>query len=322
MNKPIIAVSSCLLGNNVRFDGGHKKNNLISDTLPEFMNIQSLCPEMGVGLSAPRPAIRLQDINNKVRLVQSNDINIDITDKMEAYSDNVIDKLSELDGFIVKKGSPSCGAWRVPVVVNDNGYRRYDGTGLFTQKIFEKYPWIPVEEEGRLNDPHLCESFFERVYALRRWHDIENPETNLNAFINFHSTHKLMLMARNHHQYQKLGQWVAGTTVDNLKERRLTYINMFMEVLTLHTSKGKNVNVLLHIMGYLKKKLHSSDKSELISIFEAYRENKMPLITPLTLLKHHLSRYPSNYILQQHYLEPCPSSSALLALRTSVQNKY
>jgi len=318
INKPIIAVSSCLLGNNVRFDGGHKKNSLISDILPEFMNIQCICPEKGIGLPSPRPAIRLQKIKGKTRLVQSNDHSIDITDKMNSYSSSITEKLSEIDGFILKKGSPTCGAWRVPIVVNDKGYRTYDGTGVFTKKLFENYPWIPVEEEGRLKDPHLCENFFERVYALRRWHDIQEPEKNLKAFIEFHSKHKLMLMARNHHQYQKLGQWVAGTNISNLKERRIKYIIMFMDTLKLRTSKGKNVNVLLHIMGYLKKKLQPNDKQELINIFEAYRSNQMPLITPLTLLKHHLRRYPSNYIMQQHYLDPCPSSSALLALRTSV----
>jgi len=317
-NKPIIAVSSCLVGNNVRFDGGHKKNSLISYILPEFMNIQSICPEVGIGLPTPRPAIRLQNINGKTRLVQSNDTSIDLSNTMDEYSANVAEKLKEIDGFILKKGSPSCGAWRVPVVVNDKGHRRYDGTGMFTQHIHKNYPWIPVEEEGRLKDPHLCENFFERVYALRRWHDIDEPETNLSGFIEFHSKHKLMLMAHNHHQYQKLGQWVAGTNMRNLKERRIEYITMFMDTLKLRTSKGKNVNVLLHIMGYLKKKLQPSDKQELISVFEAYRNNQMPLITPLTLLKHYLRRYPSNYIIQQHYLEPCPSSSALLALRTSV----
>ena len=322
MNKPIIGVSSCLLGNNVRFDGGHKKHKLITDCLSDFMQLKSICPEMGIGLSTPRSAIRLQKINNVTRLVQSNDTETDHTNKMNEYSKLVLEKYSDLDGFIFKKGSPSCGVWRVPVVTNNNGQRTYDGTGIFTQKFLELYPWIPVEEEGRLNDPHLSESFFERVYALRRWHDIENADQNLQGFINFHSSHKLMLMARNHREYQQLGQFVAATTAHNLKERRLVYINNFMDVLKLRTSKGKNVNVLMHIMGYLKKKLHPGDKQELISVFDSYRKNKMPLITPITLLQHHLKRYPSLYIQQQHYLAPCPSSSALLTLRTTVQHGY
>ena len=310
-DKPVIGASSCLIGNPVRFDGGHKRHSFVADTLAELMKIKTICPEMGMGLTTPRPAIRLQNVNGDTRLVMSRDHETDLTDQMNEYAQAVLDRFENLDGFIFKKGSPSCGAWRVPVVVHHEGHRRHDGTGLFAQAFMQRFPWIPVEEEGRLNDAKLRTNFIERVYALRRWHNIDDPDTNLNAFVEFHARHKLMLMARSQVGYQKLGQWVANTTHKNLKQRRQYYINEFMNVMKTPMTQGKHVNVLMHIMGYLKKKLSSAEKQELLNHFESYRNNRLPLVTLLVLLQHHLQDHPTGYIHKQYYLMPCPSELSL-----------
>jgi len=303
---PKIGISSCLMGHSVRFDGGHKKNRLITDVLVNHMDVQTVCPEIGIGLGVPRQTIRLQDIDGETRLVASKDSQQDYTDSMSQYADSVTQQYSQLDGFIFKKGSPTCGAFRVPVVVHKDGHRRYDGSGLFAKIFMEKFPWIPVEEEGRLNDSDLQQNFIERVYALNRWHAIPNPDHNLAAFIEFHATHKLMLMARNHAEYRYLGRWVAETNYQNLKDRRQGYIEHFMLVMRNNVTKGRHVNVLMHIMGYLKNKLSKADKMELLNSFESYRNSYLPLSAILLLLKHHLRKYPVPYINKQNYLEPFP----------------
>ncbi len=304
--KPIIGVSGCLMGHNVRFDGGHKRDRLITDVLADHMEIKTICPEMGIGLGAPRPAIRLQEVNNETRLVSSKDSNVDYTSEMVAYSKQIMSGLSHLDGFIFKKGSPSCGAYRVPVVIHTEGHRRHDGTGLFAREFMDAHPWIPVEEEGRLKDNCLRQNFLERVYALHRWQAITNPDENLAAFIEFHATHKLMLMSRNHAEYRFLGQWVAETNYATLKTRRQYYIEHFMSVMRKDVTKGRHVNVLMHIMGYLKNKLNRADKVELLNSFESFRNSHLPLSAILLLLKHHLRKYPSPYLSKQSYLAPYP----------------
>jgi len=175
----------------------------------------------------------------------------------------------------------------------------------------EKYPLIPVEEEGRLNDAALCENFFERVYAYRRWKNISNADRNVQGLIEFHSRHKFMLMARGSHYYSELGRMVAGTRASDLAERREKYITRFMQVMKLKSHPGRQVNVLQHIMGYLKQALTSEDKRELLSVFEAYRQHQLPLITPVTLLRHHLRVHPQAYVAKQHYLDPFPEQLAL-----------
>ena len=305
-NIPTIGVSGCLLGHSVRYDGGHKKNRLITDILANHMDVKTVCRDVGIGLGVPRQTIRLQDIDGKTRLVARKDRDQDYTNSMSQYANSVTPQYSELDGFVFTKGSPTCGIFRVPVVVNEGGHRRHDGTWIFAQALMEKFPWIPVEGEGRLNDSDLRQNFLERVYALHRWHAIPNPDQNLAAFIEFHATHKLMLMARNHAEYRYLGRWVAETSSATLKVRRQLYIEHFMLVMRKNVTQGRHVNVLMHIMGYLKNNLSKADKVELLNSFESYRKCHLPLSAILLLLKHHLSKYPIPYLSKQNYLEPFP----------------
>jgi len=306
-----IGVSACLMGDEVRFDSGHKKNNFIVSSLKDYSEFVKVCPEMGAGFGVPRPAMQLRYKNERVELVISKKPDQVVTEQLVNFSDSIMPALDDLDGFIFKKGSPSCGVFRVPVVINEQGHKDRNETGLFAKAFMQKYPLIPVEEEGRLNDAALCENFFERVYAYRRWKAIENADQNVQGFIEFHSRHKLMLMARGSSYYQELGRMVAGTTKNDLQERRQAYIQRFMEVMAMTTQRGRQVNVLQHILGYLKDVLSSEDKNELLSVFEAYRQRHLPLITAVTLLRHHLRVHPQKYIVKQHYLSPYPEALAL-----------
>ena len=313
--RPRLGVSACLLGKQVRFDGGHKKNSFILNELSEHADFVSMCPELEAGFGLPRPTMQLRQLGEEVRLVFSKDPTKDVTDKLDTYSKNKTKQLGDLDGFIFKKDSPSCGVYRVPVVIHKDGFKNREGVGLFAKSFMETHPLVPVEEEGRLNDAALCENFFERVYAYKRWKQIEQVESNIQGFIEFHSQHKLLLMSRGSHFYQELGRIVAGTTLKDLHERREKYIKRFMEVMKVQSERGRQVNVLQHIMGYLKNEISSGDKQELLNVFEAYRQKQMPLITPVTLLRHHLRVYPQPYIAKQHYLSPFPEK---LALRSSL----
>lgn len=308
---PLLGVSACLLGNQVRFDGGHKKNEFILNSLSTYMRFQSICPEIEAGFGLPRAAMQLRLVDKDIRLVLSKTVDADVSEKMQRYANDRMASLADLDGFIFKKDSPSCGVFRVPVVVNKTGYREKRGQGLFAETFIQTYPLIPVEEEGRLNDVALRENFFERVYAYHRWKLINDAENNVQGLIDFHARHKLLLMARGSHFYTELGRMVAGTTRKNLSQRREAYIQRFMHVMKEVSPHGRQVNVLQHIMGYLKNDLSHEDKKELLSIFEAYRLRQLPLITAVTLLRHYFRLYPQPYIAEQHYLAPFPEQLAL-----------
>jgi uncharacterized protein YbbK (DUF523 family) len=213
-NKPALGVSACLLGHAVRFDGGHKWQRFISEILARHFELQPVCPEVDLGLAVPRPAIQLRrdPVSGAVRLINPRQAGRDLTGNIQDYAASRVAGLGKLAGYIFKKGSPSCGMERVPVVINDSGHRLKEGVGLFAQTFMARWPLVPVEEERCLNDPAIRENFFERVFALQRWREIEEPARNLSGFIDFHTHHKLLLMARGTTYYRELGQLVAGTT--------------------------------------------------------------------------------------------------------------
>ncbi len=313
-NKPLIGASACLLGQQVRFDGGHKRNALLTELADKFVDFLPVCPEMEIGLGNPRPTIQLRNSSIGIRLVSSKAPHHDLTERMNDYAEKRVADLGELDGFVFKKDSPSCGMSRVAVVINDDGYRERSGTGLFAAAFMQRWPLIPVEDEGRLNDAAIRENFFERVYAYRRWKAIANSEGNVKGLMHFHLSHKLQLMARGSHLYRELGRLAAGTNRHNLDEKRDAYISRFMEVMALRPHRGQHVSVMQHIQGYLKRKIGREDKSELVTLFEAFRARQVPLITPITLLRHHLRNHPDSYLSQQHYLTPFPDALALRAV--------
>ena len=313
--RPLLGISACLLGKKVRFDGGHKNNKYVQTLVTEHVVAVPVCPEAEIGLGVPRPPIQLRKMNGKVRLVVSKTIDLDLTEKMHDYSVRKATDLGGLDGFVFKKDSPSCGVFRVPVVVGENGARSRDGVGAFAKVFTDRYPLIPVEEEGRLNDPVLRENFLGRVYSYRRWKEMLNHKNTVNGLVQFHSQHKFMLMVRGSSYYSELGRLVANTKTSDLAENQKIYIHRFMQIMSKPTRRGQHVNVMHHAMGYMKKRMEREDKRELLAIIDAYRKETVPLITPLTLLRHHARKHSCGYLISQYYFEPYPAS---LALRSSL----
>lgn len=305
-DKPQLGVSACLLGQPVRFDGGHKKSRFLLDDCASFFQLHPVCPEVEMGMGIPRPVIQLRKTEQQVKLVFSKNPEHDLTQDMQLFSQQRISDFDQLDGFVFKKDSPSCGPQRVPVFDAESGMRQRNGIGIFARTFMQMHPLVPVEDEGRLNDKAIRENFLERVYAHYRWRNIEHAETNLAGFQDFHQNYKLILMAKSPAVSRELGQLVAKAGRKNLPQIRQQYIEIFMRVMQNRPTPGQQVNVLMHILGYLKSKLDHQDKAELLTWFENYRQQQVSRVTPLVLLQHHLRRYPNDYMAQQYYFAPFP----------------
>ncbi len=305
-----IGVSSCLLGQEVRHDGSHKRSQYISKVLAEYFDFVPFCPEMAVGLGVPRPTIRLVNDSGIHRLVETKDPEAEYTDDMHRVSSQYCETLGEICGYILKSKSPSCGMERVNLY-NDKGHAEKKGVGLFAQNLLEKYPNLPVEEEGRLNDPHLRENFIERVFAYHRWQQLKKEGLNVSSLMEFHKKHKFSLLAHNEKIYRQLGPLVASATRENIEFVASDYIALFMQGMKTHATRKKHMNVLQHTMGFLKNDLSAEDKQELLELLDKYKGGQVPLVVPVTLFRHHLRKNPSNYIEEQHYMSPYPEELML-----------
>ena len=308
MKKIPIGISSCLLGQNVRFDGGHKRDSYIVGTLGEYFEFYPFCPEVGIGLGTPRPTIQLVKINDTVRCVGIKDPGNDVTERLRDYAGQQRHLHTDLCGYILKKDSPSCGMERVKVYTNHQPHK--DGVGIYAQEMMRNNPLLPVEEEGRLGDPGLRENFIQRVYVLYRWKLMLADGLSLHSLTHFHARHKLIIMS--HGDYRELGQMLAGLTKENLAATADDYILRLMKLLKIVVNRSNHVNVLQHIQGYLKKELSADDKAELGEIIARYRSGEIPLIVPLTLLKHHFRKSPDKYIEESYYMSPYPQELQLI----------
>ncbi len=308
MKKIPIGISSCLLGENVRFDGGHKRDYYIVGTLSQYFEFRPYCPEVAIGLGVPRPTLHLIKTENGIRCVGIKDPSHDVTEPLQAYAEQQQLRHTDLCGYILKKGSPSCGMERVKVF--SNGQPQRDGIGIYAQMLLQQHPLLPVEEEGRLGDPTLRENFIQRVYVLYRWKCLLSQGLSTHSLTRFHARHKLLIMS--HADYRELGQLLAGLTKDNLQTIAAQYITQLMQLLKIIATRGNHVNVLQHIQGYLKADLTADDKAELGEIIERYRNGEIPLIVPLTLLKHHFRKAPDPYIEESYYMSPYPPELQLI----------
>lgn len=317
MNKPVIGISGCLTGSAVRFDGGHKRMAFVMDELARWVNFRPVCPEMAIGLPTPRPAIRLTlTTSNETRLRFSKPPHDDITQKMADFTAEYLPKIGDLAGFIVCAKSPSCGMERVRLY-DENGNRgRKEGVGLFTAALLETSPWLPVEEDGRLHDPMLRENFVERVFALHELNTLRANGLTRRALLDFHSRYKLQLLAHHQAGYREIGPFVASLHEWNdLDAFFVAYREKLMAILKTPTSRKNHTNVLMHIQGYFRNRLNSRQRGELRDVILHYRDGLLPILAPLTLLKHYLAEYPDRYLMTQNYFDPYPDN---LALRLAV----
>lgn len=301
-----IGISSCLLGHEVRYDGGHKRDSLVTGSLSQFMTFVPVCPEVESGMPVPRSPVRLVRLGGAVRLVEPKG-GIDHTESMRSWSRARVRQLSGLDlsGYILKKDSPSCGMERVKVwPAKGPGVR--DGVGLFAEELMRQLPLLPVEEEGRLGDPALRENFVERVFAYRRLRSLFQGRWTLGDLVRFHTAEKLLLLAHEPRSYQLLGRLVARARQLPRAEVESTYAETFSRALRVPATRGKHCNVLQHMAGYFKDRLEPGDRAELRETIADYSRGLVPLVVPITLLRHHLRRLGSPYLEGQSYLEPHP----------------
>jgi len=306
-----LGISRCLLGDEVRFDGGHKRDNFLTDVFGRYVEWVPVCPEVEAGLGTPRAAMRLvgDPAHPRLLTIKSGQ---DHTRALEKMTANRLEELGDLhlSGFVFKRGSPSCGVERVRVYT-EQGMPSRSGTGLFARAYVEQFPLIPVEEEGRLSDAPLRENFIERVFCYRRYQDLLESGVTRQAVVRFHTIHKYLLMAHSPQHYQALGRLVGQAERHRPKELAHRYGDLFMNALAMKATVRKHVNVLQHILGYFKGHLAARDKAELLGVIGDYHRGLTPLIVPLTLIKHYVHLFEVHYIRDQVYLNPHPKELML-----------
>jgi uncharacterized protein YbgA (DUF1722 family)/uncharacterized protein YbbK (DUF523 family) len=306
-----LGISSCLLGQRLRYDGGHKLDRFLVNTLGQFVEYVPVCPEVECGFGIPREAFRLTGDPQSPRLITSK-TKKDVTERMVKWAKKRVVDLEgkDLCGFIFKSRSPSSGMERVKVY-NEQGMPAKRGTGIFAGIFMAHFPLIPVEEDGRLHDPKIRENFIERVFAMKRWRDNLRGRRNMGKLVNFHAENKLLILSHSQKHYRVMGKLVGEGKGMPLEELYHSYENLLMEALKLKTTVKKNINVIQHMMGYFKRDLTSDEKKELMGVIEIYRKGDVPLIVPLTLINHYVRKYSQPYLRVQTYLHPHPSALQL-----------
>ena len=311
-DRPVrVGISSCLLGQQVRYDGGHKRDQFLTDVLGACVEWVPVCPEMESGFGTPREAMRLERVKDAIRLVTVH-TGQDLTDRMTHFAKKRVAQLSVegLCGYVLKKDSPSCGVYRVKLYGSRGGPPARSGRGLFADALMQAYPNLPIEEEGRLSDARLRENFIERVFAYSRLRSLFES-WSAGALVRFHTAHKLTLMAHSPEAYRQLGRLVAGVRDLARRDVRERYSTEFMSALAMMATPRRHVNVLHHITGYFKNILTGASKAELLATIEDYRQGLVPLIVPITLVRHYVRLHEVAYLAGQVYLAPHPKELML-----------
>jgi uncharacterized protein YbgA (DUF1722 family)/uncharacterized protein YbbK (DUF523 family) len=303
-----VAVSECLTGSGVRFDGGHKHSSMPHEQCDALFEWRPLCPEVAIGLGVPRDSIRLEGGPDRPRAVNTS--GEDFSARLERYGQEVVPVLADVDGYVFMKNSPSCGLHRVKVYPGGDRPPRHEGRGVYAAAVVEALPQLPVEEGGRLFDPVLLENFVTRVFAHAHWRALVVAGISARRLIAFHSAWKHLVMAHSVPAYQRLGRRLADLSgpLDGIAAE---YFAGLMAGLARPATRGGHANVLSHLQGYVKTALDAPARRELADLIESYRRGELPLMAPLALLRHHLREHGAAYALNQLYLEPHPSGSGL-----------
>lgn len=306
-----IGISRCLLGEMVRYDGGHQLDRYLRDTLGTYFDYVPICPEVELGLPTPRDTLRLVESDDGARLVFSRS-GEDITARMLNWAGKRVRELERenLCGFIFKAKSPSSGMERVKLY-DRNGIPAKKGVGLFARVFMEHFPQLPVEEDGRMHDPVLRENFIECVFVLKRWRDLLAGGACAADLVDFHTRHKLLLLSHSPELYRTMGKLVARAGNLPASELQADYQALLMKAMRLHATVSKHVNVLQHLIGYFKRQLSADEKQEALELIDRYRQGSVPLIVPVTLINHYVRKYREPYLDRQHYLQPHPAELQL-----------
>jgi uncharacterized protein YbgA (DUF1722 family)/uncharacterized protein YbbK (DUF523 family) len=306
-DKIRIGISACLLGKEVRYNGGHSRDRLITDTLGEYLEYAPVCPEVEAGFPIPREAFRLVGDPDDPRFITSN-TNVDYTDHMKSWAKKRARDLEgeRLCGFIFRKNSPSSGLHRVKLYNEKGQTTGLKTMGMFARAFTDHFPLLPVEEDGRLHDPKLRENFIESIFVMKRWREAIEPKPSRGAFVDFHTRHKLLIRSHSPKHHNEMGKLIADIKNHPIEEFTDNYQNLLMAALRLKSTVKKHVDTLNHIMGYFKRDLSGDEKQEIIEIINNYREGHIPLIVPITLMNHYVRKYDQKYLRDQWYMNPHP----------------
>jgi uncharacterized protein YbgA (DUF1722 family)/uncharacterized protein YbbK (DUF523 family) len=310
-----LGISSCLLGNAVRWNSGHKLDRFLTNTLGQFVDYVPVCPEVEAGFGVPRESFRLVGDPENPRLITFKS-KVDHTEQMLSWARKRVRELEkeDLHGFIFKSDSPSSGMIRVKVYT-EKGMPVKKGVGMFAREFMAHFPLIPAEDDGRLHDAKIRENFIERIFTLRRWRNTIAKGKSMGNLVDFHTRNKLLILSHSPKHAKMMGKLVAGGKQMPMKDLYAQYEAVLMEALSLKTTPKKNLNVLQHLMGYFKKQLSKDEKQELLDVFDRYRQEFVPLVVPITLINHFVRKYDQQYLKLQTYLNPHPVE---LKLRTHV----
>lgn len=309
-NRIPVGISRCLLGEEVRYNGGHKLSRFCRDQLSKWFRYVDTCPEVEIGLPVPRKPMRLVATDRGTRVLQIDDPTQDYTDRLVALAEQKTDTLGELCGFIFMQKSPSCGAFRMKIYHPKGHIDSTEGRGAFADHVIKRYPNLPVEEAGRLMDAPLRENFVTRVFVYREWRELTGGDFRRGDIVDFHSRLKYLLMARSQRHYKLIGRLLARAGSYSLPTLARRYERLLMHGMSLVAGRSGNTNALQHMQGYLKKTLSKEEKAELTQLIDAYRQGEVPLIAPLTLLRHY-ARLAPDYYRGQKLLEPHPRELGL-----------
>ena len=314
-SKPKIAVSACLMGAEVRYNGGHKESRLCSHVLTEHFDFVPVCPEVAIGLGTPREPIRLVGDPQQPQAVGTVHRELEVTQPLADYGTRMAGELDDICGYIFMQKSPSCGLERVKVYQDKGRPAEHRGRGIYAQAFCALRPDLPVEEDGRLNDPVLRENFMVRVLAYSAWQDTLKQGLTRRSLMQFHSRYKYLLMAHSPQHYKSLGHLLGSMGKGDPTLIGPRYFSELMTALKKCATRGTHTNVLQHLTGYFKQTISAEDKQEMQQVIGQYRHGIIPLVVPMTLLKHHLRQHPDPYLAQQVYLQPHPEN---LSLRNAI----
>ena len=309
----LVGTSSCLLGSRVRYDGGHARARYLTDTLAHHAELVTVCPEVEMGMPTPRPSVRIvEEPAGTDRLVDPKS-GEDWTVRAEEHARSRVAALAEepLDGFVLKKDSPSCGMERVKAWMGDGRSRGKKAVGFFARALLEAFPDLPVEEDGRLNDPQLRESFLERVWSRNRWRSLRASDPTPARLVQFHTAHKILLSTHDDALYREAGRVVAGAGKRSLEATLDEYGALFQACLRRPAGRGRHVNALQHLLGHLGQALPGPERQRISEAIEEYRAGTLPLMAPVSLLRFLFTQHGLDWPLAQVYLAPFPKELAV-----------
>lgn len=315
MQKIPLGISQCLMGDKVRYDGGHKRNRFLMDVLTAVVEFRPVCPEVAIGLGVPRKPIRLVLDGGQTRVLGVENPELDVTQALVGEAEAAARQMPDICGYVFMQNSPSCGAFGMKRYL-PNGYSiDSQGRGAFAKRFMELMPLLPVEEAGRLNDAGLRENFLTRVFAYHDFKAQVAQAPTAKKLIDFYSRYKYQVMAHHVPSYFAIGRYLANLAARDIQTSCDEFFRMFMEALKHHATRKGNTNAMTHLRGYLKKDITAADKQELSQLIDSYKAGRVPLVVPLTLLKHHLSKLDNPYLKSQTFWSPHPE---FLGLRNHI----